>query len=569
MARSCSVLGCKESTYRNKANKVTYHKVPLDAKVRKLWLQKIRRRDYFYNKTVNIFVCSRHFQESDFLARARSGLVYLKKTAIPSKFNWNFEEDSHVPNTNEGVVCLGSPTIKESSLSQASNVHSKRRKTAETINSSGSLTSTKTTECEVTITGESSLISSEDDGLRAEVSILTETLLLKTAEIHQMKVKETKLNEELKRTRATLEDTKLKNVVLKENLKRNEERIARCLESLQNFKERNSFFQSRINELPTISLCKIKGSDADVLFYTGVSKYTTLMALYKFLEPGENGEHINYWNSKNKPTGLMGRPRILPVKQQFFMVMIRLRLGVFVKDLANIFGVSSSSVSNICISWINFMYLKLGQLKIWTTREQIDATLPQEFQETFPNLRVILDITEIKCETPSSLAPQMGTFSDNKSSTSFKGLLGINPIGNVSFVSRLFTGFISDKEITKQSGILELEFAPNDSVMADKGFSIANLLKEKNITLNIPRVINGNCQVSNKELRDAQKMATIRILIERRIRRIKGFRIFDGPIPLSLAPVINQMWTVVALLSNFQDHIIKGDTHDDSIVQML
>ena len=51
------------------------------------------------------------------------------------------------------------------------------------------------------------------------------------------------------------------------------------------------------------------------------------------------------------------------------------------------------------------------------------------------------------------------------------------PNGSVTFVSSLFQGSVSDKEITRQSGILNL-LEEGAEVMADKGFLIEDLLKK-------------------------------------------------------------------------------------------
>ena len=53
------------------------------------------------------------------------------------------------------------------------------------------------------------------------------------------------------------------------------------------------------------------------------------------------------------------------------------------------------------------------------------------------------------------------------------------------FVSNLYMGEISDQEITRCSGLLDL-IEPGDSVMADKGFDISYELLIRGCKLNIP-----------------------------------------------------------------------------------
>ena len=73
----------------------------------------------------------------------------------------------------------------------------------------------------------------------------------------------------------------------------------------------------------------------------------------------------------------------------------------------------------------------------------------------YPTTRVIIDCTELFIETPSSINIQSSTWSSYKHNT-FKGLLGISPTGVCTFVSNLYTGGISDQEITRRSGLLDL-----------------------------------------------------------------------------------------------------------------
>ena len=82
------------------------------------------------------------------------------------------------------------------------------------------------------------------------------------------------------------------------------------------------------------------------------------------------------------------------------------------------------------------------------------------------------------------------TYSIYKIHNTFKGLIGISPSGVVTFVSDLYPGSISDEELTRRSGLLEL-LQPGDSVMADRGFDIEEDLALVGARLNIPPFLKG------------------------------------------------------------------------------
>ena len=129
------------------------------------------------------------------------------------------------------------------------------------------------------------------------------------------------------------------------------------------------------------------------------------------------------------------------------MFLCRVRQGFHEKDLALRFGVSQSSVSRLLITWANYLYVMLGSLEIWPSRQIVDRNMPECFKKTFSKCRVILDCTEVKVQTPTSKVLNSEIYSNYKSHSTFKGLVGITPCGVMSFVSSLYTGSISDKEI--------------------------------------------------------------------------------------------------------------------------
>ena len=93
--------------------------------------------------------------------------------------------------------------------------------------------------------------------------------------------------------------------------------------------------------------------------------------------------------------------------------------------------------------------------------------------------------------------------------------------------------------------------------MADRGFTIDELLAPLGVSLNTPPTLGRRSQMDADQVVETQQIASLRIHIERAIRRVKEFDILSGVIPATLAGSANQIWTVCALLTNFQSPLIS------------
>lgn len=321
--------------------------------------------------------------------------------------------------------------------------------------------------------------------------------------------------------------------------------------------------------------------------FTGFNSNAQFKETLRFLVPNLDRNNLVYYDTKEARSKLINaeslfedeelnegisltvestkRPgKKISIEDEFLMVMMKLRMGLSNLDLAERFNLSESTVSVKLITWFNYLYVILGSLKIWPGRNIILSNSPQEFVQKYPNTVVIIDATELQIEVPSSLQKQSETYSSYKSHTTLKCLLGVDPKGGIIFVSQLYEGSISDKEIVKRSGFLSVlkqklemgELHKGDAVMADKGFDIENELKAMGLNLNIPTFLRAKGSFSEEDVIRTQTIAMHRIHVERAIGKVRRFHLFNSVIPVTMFGTINQIWTVSCLLSNFQNPIL-------------
>ena len=297
----------------------------------------------------------------------------------------------------------------------------------------------------------------------------------------------------------------------------------------------------------TFSVEDVAGNDDLVKLYTGFTTYSVFLAFYEFL--GSSVNELAY-RGVSQRAHKRQRRRKLDSLNQLFLTLVKLRLNLRNKDLAFRFGICESLVSRYVTTWICFLYHHLKEVKWMPEVEQVRATLPHSFRQAYSTTFAIIDGSELFIQTPSDLQLQSSTWSSYKHHNTAKFLIACTPNGCICFISPLYVGSISDVELTRVSGFLqELEGKDGISVMADRGFTIKDQLKEINVKLNIPPFLDGRQQLPADEVKRGRQIASLRIHVERAIGRIKQFAILQGNFPLSMVRQVNHIVCVCAWLT--------------------
>lgn len=297
------------------------------------------------------------------------------------------------------------------------------------------------------------------------------------------------------------------------------------------------------------------------IFYTSLH-FDQILALHRFLSPA--CENLDYWGTRESKYGSSENncKYKLTSLQQLILLLLRLRMGYLIEDLAYKFDISTGFVSKICTTWIYFLYNEFTtQLKpfMFPSRKTIAETLPKIFR-SLKNIRVIVDCAEFFCQSPSNFEHQGNLYSSYKAHTTFKVLIGCTPNGCISFVSDAFEGSISDREIFKRSKIADL-LQPGDVVLADRGFTVHDLVEAKKAYLNIPPFLNGRDRLTAQEEILTKNIAKQRIYVEHVIGRLKKFRLLSTVLPLNMRSIMSQIIFVCACLVNFQKPLVFDESN--------
>ena len=134
----------------------------------------------------------------------------------------------------------------------------------------------------------------------------------------------------------------------------------------------------------------------DKLFthFTGFNSHDEFMNTLQFLLPNLDRKNLIYWDTATRKSVVVDTEKLLEcgnddqdgcnddedqdkttltrpsahklfVEDEYFLVLMKLRMGLSTLDLVERFCVTESTVVHIFLTWINYVYVTLGSLKIW------------------------------------------------------------------------------------------------------------------------------------------------------------------------------------------------------------
>nr|XP_047130218.1 uncharacterized protein LOC124810063 [Hydra vulgaris] len=293
-------------------------------------------------------------------------------------------------------------------------------------------------------------------------------------------------------------------------------------------------------------------------FYTNIAQIELFHKLHDKIMPlikrrlPQNSDNVCPRLFKLTPQKMGPKTKINSI-DEFLLTLMKLRLGLLNKDLADRFGVSEGLCSKIFHSWIRGMSEYFKNFIFMPDMGAILATTPQRYKK-FDNLSSIIDCSEIFIETPKNLALQSVTWSDYKHHNTLKFLISIAPNSSITFISKAYTGRISDKKITIDSKFLDI-LPKYSTLMADKGFSLYDECAARSLYFLVPPGKRGATQMTPGEIKKTSNIAKVRILVEQVIRRLKTFKIIANEIPISMLSHVDDILVVCAALYNFKKPI--------------
>ncbi|XP_028146882.2 uncharacterized protein LOC114340340 [Diabrotica virgifera virgifera] len=317
--------------------------------------------------------------------------------------------------------------------------------------------------------------------------------------------------------------------------------LLQLLQSQPNYKGPKSFkdFQVQVDTPKVSTVCDLITTDSALNSFTGLNSFKLLDTIVEAV--------CSVYSDQ--------RSHRLSIKQRIFLVFTKLKCDLTYVTISLLFGISQELCNKYFNDMLPILSKVLSSVIRFTDTTEIQKNMPECF-ESFQNVRVVLDCTEIFIQKPKCLCCRIRFYSQYKSNNTVKFMTGISPGGLITYVSEPYGGRASDKTIFEQSNIILKLDSSKDAVMVDKGFLIDDICNQFKIELIRPPFLKNKKQFSTDEALLNAKIAAARVHIERVKQRIKIFKILGCKLQWSLVKNIKDIFTIACAITNLSSSIL-------------
>ncbi|XP_018307565.1 uncharacterized protein [Mycetomoellerius zeteki] len=241
------------------------------------------------------------------------------------------------------------------------------------------------------------------------------------------------------------------------------------------------------------------------------------------------------------------------------LTLMKIRINDTFSRLGDQFGLSTSQASKVFNETVKPLAYYLKTLVYCPDPSSIKKNLPVAFRAYYSHVCAIIDAFEIEIEKPSDSVQQALIWSEYKKCNTLKYLIACAPDGFIIFISSGYGGRISDTLLFQESKIMHI-LPEKCGIMADRGFKqIQTILNQNKCELLRPPSISTSTKPTRQEVLKTKSIASLRIHIERVIRRVREYKILEphSCLDWNTMSYIDSVVTIVAGLINLQNPIIR------------
>jgi hypothetical protein len=207
-----------------------------------------------------------------------------------------------------------------------------------------------------------------------------------------------------------------------------------------------------------------------------------------------------------------------------YMIIRKIRVDEPYQILANNLGSTAQQCRKIFRQHLSAITELLFQFVYWPDADDIESHMPYQFKYRFHRVQSIIDCFEVQIQKPSKVRQQAASWSSYKHANTIKYLISTTPSGHINFISGGYGGRITDQQIVDKSSYIE-ELPRGSCVLADRGFkNIEGQLHTKQCKLIRPPSTRADEELTKEEVLSTKRIASVRIHVERVIRRLREFK---------------------------------------------